>query len=446
MSRYRAVSKRGQASLRALVLASFLVVAAACSGGASSGGGGSSGGGPMVVGILAPFTGQDAALGPAYFAGCLPAVRSINAAGGVMGHKLSCKQFDTRGEPADAVPAARQMIASTPNLMMVIGCTSDEAASVVPILEQAHIPSFCMTGQSEFNKSSFKYFHRLVPPDEFDAYAMVGIALYYDHFKNAALVFGNDLGSQAFVEPARTALTKLGGKVAVNQALALGQPSYRTEVTQMLAAHPDVIFTEALGSTDATYLAEVKQLNGGKMIPVIGTAATIDPTWFKAVSDAIGVGDLLQYFQANDIQTTFSGPGYNEFKTNILASASDFTDAPKYVQHASTLHLYDGVIMTALAMTASKSTDPKVYNPWIFKVGNGTGGATVVNTYKQGVDALNGGKQVRLVGAGGQTNFNKWNNSQGGYIIVKYTATGEEQQISQLSEATVAKIIQAGGG
>src|SRR5438270_3964285 len=164
---------------------------------------------PLVVGIVAPFTGADAQLGPAYFAACLPATRAINAAGGILGRQVTCKQFDTRGEPADAVPAARQMVASTPNLMMVIGCTSDEASTVIPILEQAHIPSFCMTGQSEFNKSNFKYFHRLVPPDEFDAFAMVGIALYYDHFKNAALVFGNDIGSQAFVEPARTALTRL---------------------------------------------------------------------------------------------------------------------------------------------------------------------------------------------------------------------------------------------
>src|SRR2546430_10110056 len=75
-----------------------------------------------------------------------------------MGHQLGCKQFDTRGDPADAVPATRQMIAGTSNLMMVIGCTSDEAASVMPVLEQSHVPAFCMTGQSEFNKSSFKYF------------------------------------------------------------------------------------------------------------------------------------------------------------------------------------------------------------------------------------------------------------------------------------------------
>src|SRR5438309_992400 len=163
----------GLRRVSAILASAAIAVLAACS---SSSGNGSGSSSPLVVGILAPFTGQDAALGPAYFAACLPAVRAINAGGGVMGHKLSCKQFDTRGDPADAVPATRQMIASNSNLMMVIGCTSDEAASVVPILEQSHIPAFCQTGQSEFNKSNFKYFHRLVPPDEFDAYAMVGIA------------------------------------------------------------------------------------------------------------------------------------------------------------------------------------------------------------------------------------------------------------------------------
>src|SRR3982074_3272742 len=137
---------------RLALMAAAAAVLAACSTSSQSGGGGNNS--PLVVGILAPFTGQDAALGPAYFAACLPAVRAINAAGGVMGHQLSCKQFDTRGDPADAVPATRQMIASNSNLMMVIGCTSDEAASVMPILEQSHIVAFCQTGQSEFNKSN----------------------------------------------------------------------------------------------------------------------------------------------------------------------------------------------------------------------------------------------------------------------------------------------------
>ena len=429
--------------LQALPAIAALTVLAACG---STSAAGSTDHSAMVVGILAPFTGPDAPLGPAYYAACLPAVRVINAAGGAYGHMLTCQKFDTRGDPADAVPAAQQMIASTSNLMVVVGCTSDEASPVVPIMDHAHIPHFCMTGQSEFNKTTAKYFHRLVPPDEFDAYAMVGSAIFKNNFKKIALVFGNDPGSQAFVDPATKAITALGGQVTINQAITLGQPSYRTEVTKMLRTQPDVIFTEALGGTDATYLKEVKDLNGGKLIPFMGTAATVDPAWFSAVRDAIGLQNLLQNYTAVDLGVTFSGPGYDEFKTNLDASAAQFADAPKYSQRGSTLHLYDGIIMTALAMDLAKSKDPTVYNPKIIDIGNGTSGATEFHTYKEAQDAVNAGKAVRWVGAGGPTNFNQYNNSQQGYILVKYDASGGEVQYGTLSQQQTDQVIKAGGG
>jgi len=394
---------------------------------------------PLVVGILAPFTGADAGLGPAYFAACLPATRAINAAGGVHGRQLTCKQFDTRGEPADAVPAARQMVASTPALFMVIGCTSDEASSVMPILEQNHVPAFCQTGQSEFNQSDFRYFYRLVPPDEYDAYAMVGIAAFLDHYTRIALVFGNDIGSQTFVAPAIRAIKKAGGTVVINQAIDLKQSSYRTEVAKLLAAKPQVILTEALGQADATYLSELKQLNRG-MLPVIGSSATVDPVWYKAVSAAIGPEDVTHYFKANDEPTTFSGTGYDEFKANLLASAAQFANAPRYVKRASTIHLYDGIIMTALAAVAAKSTDRTVFQPWIVKIGNGTPGARVVATFAQGAAALKSGTAIRYIGAGGPTHFNKWHNSNTGYIVVRYTPTGDEETVGHLTQAQIEQL------
>jgi branched-chain amino acid transport system substrate-binding protein len=284
-----------------------------------------------------------------------------------------------------------------------------------------------------------------VPPDEYDAYAMVGIARLYDKYSRIALVFGNDIGSQAFVGPAMTAIQKTGGTVAINQALALGQSSYRTEVQQLIDSNPQVILTEALGSTDATYLAELKQLKGG-MLPVIGSSATIDPVWFKAVSDAIGVNDLVTNYQANDTPTDFSGPGYNSFKTELLASAAQYADATKYVTRASTIHLYDGIVMTALAMDATKSTDSKVYNPKIIDVGDGVSGASQVNTYKDGVSALNNGKSVRFIGAGGATKFDKWNNSNTGYIVAKYDAQGNEQTVATLTQAEINQLIAQAGG
>ncbi len=403
--------------------------------------------GPLLVGVIAPFTGADAALGPAYYAACLPAALAINNAGGVMGGKVSCQQFDTRGDPADAVPAANQMIASHSNLMSVVGCTSDEASTVTPIIDRAHIPMWCMTGQSQFNHTTLKYFHRLVPPDAYDAYAMVGSALYgpgHAPYHNVALVFGNDIGSQAFVTPATNALTHLGANVVINQGITLGASSYRTEVAAMLATHPDVIFTEAIGSA-GTYLKEVKSQNGGQSIPFIGTSATIDPVWFQQVRDAIGIDDVLKYYSAVDLHVTFAGPGYTEFLNDLNASASQFADAPKYKQRGATLHLYDGIIMTALAMVQTKSTDPTVYNPKIIDIANGVSGATEVHTYKEGLDALNAGKSIRFIGAGGANMFNQYNNSQQGYILVGYDKDGNEITNGTLTEAQTNSIIAAGG-
>jgi ABC-type branched-subunit amino acid transport system substrate-binding protein len=362
---------------------------------------------------------------------------------------VSCQQFDTKGEPADAVPAADSMIAGNSNLMGVVGCTSDEASTVVPRLDRSHIPMFCMTGQSEFNKTSFKYFHRLVPPDSFDAYAMIGSALFgpgHAPYSNVALVFGDDIGSQTFVGPAVAALTKLGVKIAINQAIKLGASSYRTEVAKMLLTKPDVILTETIGSA-GTYMSEVKQQNGGHVIPFIGTSATIDPVWFKQVVTAIGLTDFLAKYTAVDLRLSLSGAGYDEFKTQLTAADAKFSGskALTYQGKSPTVHLYDGIILTALAMVAAKSKDPAVYDPKIFDIANGVSGATVVGTFKDGVAALNAGKSIRYVGAAGENNFNQWNNSQQGYNLVTMDKGGNEVVIGQLTQAQTQQIIDAGG-
>ncbi|TMC26559.1 MAG: amino acid ABC transporter substrate-binding protein [Chloroflexi bacterium] len=432
---------------RFLVLpsAAMALVLTACgtSGGSTGGGLGS---GDLLVGVLAPFSGADANLGPAYYAACLAAAPAINNNGGVGGRHVTCQKFDTRGEPADAAPAANQMVASNSNLMAVVGCTSDEASAVAPIVDKAHIPMFCMTGQSEFNKTKLPYFHRLVPADIFDAYAMVGWVIYgpsHPAWNKVALVFGDDIGSQAFVQPATNALQHLG-KTVKNFPIHLGASSFRTEVQSMLAFQPDVILTEALGSA-GTYLGEVKELNSGQTIPFIGTSATIDPAWFKDVTSTISVNDVVQFYRGVDLGYTFSGTAYDEFKANLQVAASTFADAPKYGQRGSTLHLYDGIIMTALAMVATNSKDPTVYNPKIKEIANGTSGSTDVHTYKEGLDALHAGKSIRYIGAAGQNNFDQYNNSQSGYILVKYDAQGGEVKVASLTPEQTKKLSDAGG-
>ena len=406
-------------------------------------GGSSSSSGPLVVADLAPFTGPDASLGPGFLAGCYAATYVIDHHGGVLGHQLICQTFDTRGDPADAVPATRQMFANTSNLALVIGPTSDEAAAVVPIINQNKMVVFSGTGQSEFDTSPFPYFYRLVQPEIYTDYDLVATAHYKYNYSRVALAFGNDIGSQTFVQPAEQALKTLGMTMTDNEVLNLTATSYRTEVTKLLSTHPQVIFTEALGPADAIFLSEVKQLNGGVMIPVIGTNPTIDPTWYADVSKAVGATTLQNNFVADTVGIDTSGPAYTTYKDAILAEKSKIKNYTGYLTHAESLHFYDAVTMAALAMVKTHSTKASVYHTAIKEIANGVPGATVVNSYAEGVKLLNEGKAIRYIGPGGPTNFNKYNDSQVDFQIDKYGPGGS---VVVAGSVPAGEITAAAGG
>ena len=395
-------------------------------------------GSTLTVADVAPFSGPDAALGPTYLATCYGATTAINNAGGVMGHKLACKSVDTRGDPADAVPAVNQMFASTNNLALVIGCTSDEAAAVVPIINAHKMAMFCMTGQSEFDHVHYPYFYRLVPPDLEEAYAMVAIAQQLG-YKRVALAFGNDIGSQTFIQPAIAGLKTAGITMTTNQTLDLNATTFRTEAEAIIASHPDAIMTEALGNADPTLFSEIKQLNGGKVIPIVATSAAISPPFFKASAAAVGATTFTANFHADNLVTESSGPAYAAFSKALLAeqgkvpgTTGDFTT---YLSAPGGVHLYDGINLAALAMIMSKSTNPSVYGPDIIKIGNGTPGATVVYSFAQGEAALKAGKAIRYEGPGGPTNFDSYHDSTGIFQVDTYSDNGNVNVVGNLTAA-----------
>ena len=395
-------------------------------------------GSPLTIADVAPFSGPDAALGPTYLASCYGATAAINSAGGVLGHPLTCKSVDTRGEPADAVPAVNQMFASTSNLALVIGCTSDEAASVVPFINAHQMAMFCMTGQSEFDSVHFPYFYRLVPPDLEESYAMVAIAQQL-HYKRIALAFGNDIGSQTFIQPAIAALAKAGMTLTTNQTLDLNATTFRTEAEAIIQSHPDAIMTEALGSADPTLFSEIMQLNGGHMIPIIGTSAAISPPFFKSAASAVGAATFAANFHADNLVVESTGPAFQAFSSALLAqqgkvpgATGDFTT---YLSAPGGVHLYDGINLAALAMVMSNSTTPSVYGPDIVKIGDGVPGATVCYSFAACEASLKAGHSIRYEGPGGPTNFDSFHDSTGIFQVDTYSASGQVNVVGNLTAA-----------
>jgi len=301
-----------------------------------------------------------------------------------------------------------------------------------------------MTGQSEFDHVKYPYFYRLVPPDLAESYAMTVIAQHLGYSK-IALAFGNDIGSQTFVQPAVAAIAKAGLHVVANVTLDLNATTFRSEAAKIVAAHPDAIMTEALGNADPTLFAEIKQLNGGTMIPIIGTSAAISPVFYSASAKAVGAAQFASSFHADNLVTATSGPAYDAFTKALLAvkgkvSGAQTGDFTTYFTAPGAVHLYDGMNLAALAMIAAGSTEVAKWKPWIAKIGDGVPGAVVVHSFAEGVAALKAGKKIRYIGPGGPTAFDAFHDSPGIFQIDTYSPSGAVKVAGIITDAQLRAV------
>jgi len=407
--------------------------------GSSSSPGPSSSGAELVFAGFNPFTGADASFGPNMMAGCWPGVLALNQAGGVLGHKFTCVGVDTRGDPADAVPAAEQLLATTPNLVGIIGPSSDEADATVPIFEQAKIPMFADTGEASFDRSSYKFFWRLTPADDVKGYAMALWAQQHG-YSRAAAIFANDISSQSNVPTLVKAITKTGSTVVINERIADNQPSYRTEVERLIQASPQVMFMEAGPATDATFLAELQQLHG--LVTIIGTDAALQSAWLTAVAGAIGESAMTQYFVGEQPYAPPGNAAYTVYLADLRASTAHVPMEKNWETDVYAMTNYDAVIVSGLAMIAAHSTDPGVFNSYITKVTEPGSGKVVVTNFPDGERALQAGKQIQYVGAGGPIAFDPWHNSTGGFEFMKYTGHGQVAFEGEITALQIAQLVQ----
>jgi ABC-type branched-subunit amino acid transport system substrate-binding protein len=390
-----------KALIGGLTTASVVVGLAAC---------GSSGGSHATLAFdnFAPFTGADAAFGPALMAGCWPAVEAINSAGGVLGHKTTCLATNDKDDPADAVPIARLMLARTSNLVGINGPNSDSAMVVDPLIGHAKIPYFVAAGQPILDHSTDPYFWRILPGDDATGLAMAAYA-FQKGYRRAAFVFTTDTDAQSNKPSAVVGWKRLGGKDVAEQNLAPQQASYDTEASQVASAHPDVILTEMDPQSAATFFRNYQQI--AKLPAIVGTSVTLEPFWTSAVGQAIGRQNLARILTGVRQNAESSGPAWQAYDTALRAAAGKVPDAKQWTYDPSNEQFYDGFTIMALAMAETKSTDPGKYNSAIMSIANGQPGAVVVRSYAAGVQALKKGEHIRYEGAGGAFTFNKYHNA-----------------------------------
>lgn len=394
--------------------------------------------GDVTLGSFSTYTGANATLGPEQIAGCYTAVTLINTSGGILGHHVRCLPIDDRGDPADGVSAAAQAVATTSNLAGTLG-PGGQATAVAPVFEKAAITMLADTGDSAFNRTTDKYFWRITPPDSAGGYAMA-LWAHQQGYTRGAAIFAETTTAQTSVPTLQAGFKKLGGTMVVSENLVQSAPSYQAEVARVLAAHPQVIFTEADPQTDATFLTELKQLNNGNVPPIIGTAATYTTPWEKAVGGAIGSATLAKKFVAVEPDTPPVGPAYQTFKAALLSDSKQIPNPSQWAIDPYTMTDYDGAVIMALAMLKAHSIRPSTYNSAISAITAPGPGKTMVYSFAQGKAALAHGKAIRYVGAGGAVDFNQWHNNSTPFGAQAYTASGGSRTAGVVTATALRKL------
>jgi branched-chain amino acid transport system substrate-binding protein len=396
--------------------------------------------GPLSLGVIAPFTGPAAQFGKLLSAPCVAATDLINQAGGVMGHQINCVSIDDTGDAADAVLNVTKAIAATSNFDMAIGLESNTAATTVPLVEAAKIPFFTTNGLTQFNKNTLKYYYRMTPGDDANGAAFADWAVKQG-FKNVAIVFQNNIGSEGNLPGLTSAMPKLGGKIAIQLTIPADSASYSLEVARVIAAKPDALIWSADPQTTATFMSNYKQLNNGVLPSMVTATDSLTPDFFKAVTKVVGINYVTNniwlvgsYFD----QTT---PAFNTYKAALLADSKTHDIAPVLSTVGPPAGAYDGINIMALAMIMAKTTVGSVYNADILKVVQPSAGAVVVGNYADGMKALAAGQTIQYVGVLGQPAFDASHNSGGQFSATKFNTDGSATLVGTMPGAEVLKLL-----
>ncbi|MFZ1994979.1 MAG: hypothetical protein WAU75_12775, partial [Solirubrobacteraceae bacterium] len=241
----------------------------------------------------------------------------------------------------------------------------------------------------------------------------------HEGYTRIALVFGTDTTAQTDLPGIQYGIAHLHLHVVAKLNLNPDQPSYQSDAARLLAAKPQVIFTEEDHTTAGTFFGDIAQL--GKVPPIIGDAATIQNDWLKALAGAIGSSAFSRDFTGitpEPAQTTAAHGAW----VKALGQASAHVKSPisQWYNEPYAEASYDGVIMQALAMIAAKSTSPAVYNPFINDVTQPGPGKVKVYDFASGKAALAAGKKIQYIGVSGPVTFNQWHNFYGNQIAVQF--------------------------
>lgn len=356
----------------------------------------------LKIGALMSLTGPLQAYGESCLNGARLAADEINAAGGVLGGKLSLAVGDTQTSPQPGVDAAQKLV-SVEGVSGMVGALS--SGVTIPVAStvsgRAGIPQISPASTSPVitNLNDNDFLFRTVPSDAFQGVAMAQIA-QEKGAKTVGVVYVNNDYGQGLAEAFSDAFEKAGGKVAASVAYEEKQASYRGELQRAAQGRPDTLVLIAYPGDGIPILRQ--SLEGGFFTKFLFSDGMKAPEIISAIG--------AKYLDGSAGTAPEALPDFPASKTFAQAYRAKFGELPPkpYIDAS-----YDAVYLIALAAEKAKSSSGKAIRDALRDVANAPGEKVGPGDWAKAKQLIASGKDVDYVGAAGDHSFDKQGDVRG---------------------------------
>ena len=345
----------------------------------------------VKLGVLFGFTGPIESLTGHMANGAEAAIAEVNASG-----KSAFTFSDVRGDTtcvgADAAVAAATKMVTADGVKGIIGgdCSGVTGAVLQNVARPNGIPMISPSATSPALSTAEDdgLFFRTAPSDAREG--EIAAAILQEHgVKSIALTYSNSDYGKGLAEAISTSFQKLGGTITIDIPHEDGKSDYSAEVASLAAAGGDILVVAGYVDQGGKGIIQASLDTGafstfelpGGMVSDTLTATfgkSLDGSYGQvAQSDSAGASILVEMGKAN---------------TPAFDATSPYTPES-----------YDAAALFMLAMNAAKSSDPKVYLPFIMQIANGAEGAEKILPGQLGhaLELIAAGKAIDYDGASG---------------------------------------------
>lgn len=198
----------------------------------------------VIVGLVAPLTGDQAYIGIGVMQGAQMAIEDANIRGPVFDNvKLKFEALDDQHNPTQAVLAANKLVAN-PDVMGVVGhfnssCT--KAAS--SIYHEGRMTQITPASTNpEISRQGFDTFFRICATD--DVQAPAAAAFVHEDLKAQRVVVLDDQTTygRGLATEFEKKFKALGGNVLRHDGITQGEKDYMPLLTKIKSVHPELVF------------------------------------------------------------------------------------------------------------------------------------------------------------------------------------------------------------